>query len=330
MEMATRRREQEVWQACDDLWALHGDFKNLTGDAIRERLLSLGKSRGSPNEIYKYRKSWSTSRGVLYIETKTINGDDDDPITRAVRLVHEKLQADTHEQINSLKEEFTTELSLKDDHIIKLKTDLSKLVEEFSKAEQEILRLSKDLNERNAQLEAEIAVRKAAERELLAEKKEKHECLKAQAQVLLETKEAHQSLILEIKALFSQAEEELKQKLQVIEQEKKELGHQFSEQLNELRFKEYNQKQNITILNEAIEKLKAKDDEQTNINNQLKTKLESAKTRESSLTASIALLKADLEERKQRQIKEHNALRKREHTIARLRAMLARGDKSCH
>ncbi len=26
MEVAFRRREQEVWQACDDLWALHGDL----------------------------------------------------------------------------------------------------------------------------------------------------------------------------------------------------------------------------------------------------------------------------------------------------------------
>ena len=64
MEMAIRRREQEVWQACDDLWALFGDFGSLTGDAIRDRLVALGKSRGSPNEIYRYRKTWELSRKV--------------------------------------------------------------------------------------------------------------------------------------------------------------------------------------------------------------------------------------------------------------------------
>ena len=90
MEIATRRREQEVWQACDDLWALHGEMFALTGDAIRDRLVHLGKNRGSPNELYRYRKTWIVSRRV---NTKAEISDESelDPISRAVKLVHEHI-----------------------------------------------------------------------------------------------------------------------------------------------------------------------------------------------------------------------------------------------
>ena len=105
MELALRRREQEVWQACDDLWALHGDLKQLTGDAIRDRLLGLGKSRGSPNEIYKYRKSWSLSRRIDN-NSATEPFEDNDPISRAVRMVHEKLLDEAEEKVETLQNNY--------------------------------------------------------------------------------------------------------------------------------------------------------------------------------------------------------------------------------
>src|SRR5258708_7374209 len=103
MELPTRRREQEVWQACDDLWAIHGHNKTLTGDAIRDRLLALGLSKGSPNEIYKYRKTWEQSRGVFLGSPQVAQLTDDDPISRAVRVVHEKIQSEASSRLDNLK-----------------------------------------------------------------------------------------------------------------------------------------------------------------------------------------------------------------------------------
>ena len=58
------RRENEVWQACDDLWAVNNSTEALKGDRIRDQLVQLGYKKGSPNEIYKYRSSWKESRGI--------------------------------------------------------------------------------------------------------------------------------------------------------------------------------------------------------------------------------------------------------------------------
>lgn len=67
MEQARTRREAEVWQVCDDLWAQKGEWGALTGDAIRDKLVQLGYKRGSPNEIYKYRHTWKLSRHIVTV-----------------------------------------------------------------------------------------------------------------------------------------------------------------------------------------------------------------------------------------------------------------------
>lgn len=332
MEFTTRRREQEVWQACDDLWALHGDLKNLTGDAIRERLVTLGKSRGSPNEIYRYRKSWGCSRGIGNEGMSLSNADSDDPITRAVRLVHEKLQAETAEQMEKFKEEFQKRLVEKDVQLAKLKEDLDLTLEEFSKMSRENLNLNKELKERTAQLEAEIAVRQAIERELMAEKKEHAQALKVQTLILTETKEAHQSLVNELKAINETAHAAHKLRLEHLEKEKRDLAHQLSEQINELKVRDYNQKQRIESFTQKLDEQKSIGAKQASLIDEQRLKLTSAleeiassARRESGLLASVAILKDEKRALEYNRHKEVRAMKRSELTIARLRALLAHG-----
>lgn len=255
MEVATRRREQEVWQACDDLWALHGDLKTLTGDAIRDHLLSLGKSRGSPNEIYKYKKSWLNSRKPSQNGGTGYDEDENDPITRAVRLVHEKLQFDTSEQIEALKVQYEQKLQEKEQEKEGVREDLTKVIDEYSKLQHDHTRIAKELSEKKIELEAEIAIRIATDNELSSERKKNQLLTQSYDQSLKELKAAHESHLASLKQLYEEEQVSFNRRLQLLEQEKKELGHEFSENLNELRLKEYN----LLITNE---KLKEKVNEQ--------------------------------------------------------------------
>lgn len=336
MEIATRRREQEVWQACDDLWASHGDLKILTGDAIRERLLALGKSRGSPNEIYKYRKSWSTSRGISHEAASILNSEGDDPITRAVRLVHEKLQAEAHEQMDIYKNEMNTQVEEKEAQLRKAKEDLVLTMEEFSKAQNENGLLKKKLAQNAEQLDAEVQVRMALERELAAIKKDFKQALDTHNHILSETKDQHQQLIHELKSLFTKQEAALLQRLEKVEQEKKELGHHFSEQLNEHRTKEYNLNIMIENLNNKVEEhkvkilLQSKTLEEGNVN--LRQAINEVQTLRASLQTLLidcAKFKADLALKERGQKRLALDLKKSEISVARLRAALAHQEMRC-
>ena len=64
------RREGEVWDACDELF---GENRKLTLDQIQSKLETLGLDRGSPNYIYKYRKTWSDSKGITQEELKSLH-----------------------------------------------------------------------------------------------------------------------------------------------------------------------------------------------------------------------------------------------------------------
>src|SRR5688572_927231 len=107
------RRESEVWQACDDLWAKSASGRTLTGDNIRDQLLKLGYKRGSPNEIYRYRTSWKESRGVSEQGEATENDTQaSDPISRAVSMVYDQMRTQTSEALDKLTEDYETKLKL--------------------------------------------------------------------------------------------------------------------------------------------------------------------------------------------------------------------------
>ncbi len=64
------RREGEVWDACEELF---GESRKLTLDQIQLKLEEQGLDRGSPNYIYKYRKTWADSKGITQEEMKTLH-----------------------------------------------------------------------------------------------------------------------------------------------------------------------------------------------------------------------------------------------------------------
>lgn len=218
--MATRRREQEVWQACDDLWALSADLVFLTGDAIRERLMALGKSRGSPNEIYKYRKTWVESRGVKDFNRVGHEDAPSDPISRAVRLVHENLLNESNKKVELLNEEHQQELLKKDEELKLTKEAVSNLMEEYRALCQKLEETTISLNRKSAEHLSEIEVRKALERELSLIKLLSDQQMRAKDELISELKNAHG---LEIVACERRYNELL--------EERKRLGQEYSDQL---------------------------------------------------------------------------------------------------
>lgn len=109
MDTPKTRRENEVWQACDDLWALNASLEALKGDQIRDQLLKLGYKKGSPNEIYKYRQTWRESRGISE-KSLSQTAEVADPISRAVSLVYEQIQSEAQQKITLIQNESSTQL----------------------------------------------------------------------------------------------------------------------------------------------------------------------------------------------------------------------------
>jgi len=110
MEQPKTRREKEVWQACNDLWTEWGDVAKITGDALADRLLDLGYKKGSPNERYKYRKTWREHRGI---DSLTVQDDAKHAkahIERIVSLVDEELRAKAQAEIEAARLELQDKL----------------------------------------------------------------------------------------------------------------------------------------------------------------------------------------------------------------------------
>lgn len=329
MEIATRRREQEVWQACDDLWAMHGDLKSMTGDAIRDRLVTLGKSKGSPNEIYRYKKTWASSRRVSD-ETSRSDQDDDgkDPIGRAVRLVHEKLKSETREEISRVQQEYLEQIEQKDSEISEAKRSLDDLMIEYQKLEQQNQERSLNIAALTEQLAVEIKMREATERELIntraLNEQEKNSLL---------------NLVNELKNLRKQDQEQARQREEQMDKagqekvnkllaEQKLLGFEFSDKIAELKTEIYNQK----IVNERHEKhgqeLKQGIIDQRGENDFLKQKIELLTTENVKLASILEAAKRDCQGYSQealtlkKELKKNALMLKRaELSLARLRAI---------
>lgn len=328
MEIAGRRREQEVWQACDDLWALSGDFGAITGDAIRERLLALGKSRGSPNEIYKYRKTWSSSRGVVK-EAHALPALESDPITRAVQLVHEKLQSEAQEQIETLNSSFSETLEKHEEALRLEKENLAALLNEYSVLQQELAQQKTRIKQFEEQIAAEIDVRKATEKELAIEKARYSEQEKAHEQKIQAAESHYQQSLVAIKELYSKLENNLKSDILRLELENKTLGHQFSEKLNEVKLQHYQLEihkkeleKNLDALNGDMLMAEQKTSAQET---QIKTLLEECLKWQAQVAERNLLIKFNEAQHTalKKELKEmERALRQRDTKIARLRMMV--------
>lgn len=327
MEVTTRRREQEVWQACDDLWALFGDMKHLTGDGIRERLLSLGKSKGSPNEIYKYRKTWLVSRGVNISGETMSDASENDPISRAVRMVHEQLRDNTEARIEELKEEFAAQILAKEHQITEAKQALDNVIAEYGALEQKFSSTNLENRTLQQQMAAEIDLRRAMEKECQLTKSLAH----------TERQHAEQR-IAELKAVFADETSQSRMREDALIREHgmlvkdladrmQALGHEYSERLMQIKLALHNQE---IKAEQAENKLAQVIDAQRALHDDLRAAKEAARRaqEEALRQKTIAATKdAQLLEKKH---EHHQLLQKLAHlsrrqrqaelTIARLRA----------
>src|SRR5688572_28256485 len=184
------RRENEVWQACDDLWAHSASTRHLTGDNIRDQLVKLGYKRGSPNEIYRYRSSWKDSRGVSDMgDMHPGEVKESDPISRAVSLVYDQLRTQTNDAIDKLTEDYEARLkaTLLEEEM--LKDALAKAVERSSNLE--------------GALSAAQAEGAGLEQTLLKERREQavlNERIKASRELVDILRAEHDALVLELKS----------------------------------------------------------------------------------------------------------------------------------
>ncbi len=158
MDYPGTRRENEVWKACDDLWALHAAPNKITGDAIRDQLIILGYKKGSPNEIYKFRRSWKISRGISDMEMGAESLESpSDPISRAVSLVYEQIQSESQNHLEKMHQDFAEKLEKSHQEYSALKEAHEKL-----QTHQETLdsRLA-ELQQQHGQLQTQLSEEKS-------------------------------------------------------------------------------------------------------------------------------------------------------------------------
>ncbi len=108
MKTPKTRREREIWRVCDELVTEGALGNKVTGDAIRERLFELGFSKGSPNEIYKYRKNWREARGIIdeNFNEPALNLNQialNDPIVRAIETVRNEIRIEAQTEIEKIR-----------------------------------------------------------------------------------------------------------------------------------------------------------------------------------------------------------------------------------
>ncbi len=329
MEVATRRREKEVWQACDDLWALYGDMRHITGDGIRERLLSLGKSRGSPNEIYKYRKTWFLSRGI---SASTNDGPDlaeNDPITRAVRLVHEQLKDSTENRIDALKEGFAVELAEKENALAQSKEALSQVLAEFAVLEQKYATVTVENRGFQQQLTAEIEVRRALEKEMRLQKS-LHDNDKNHFEArLLDMQTAFAAELERLKLHHDETEQRYQRELALQKEQLSKMGREYSEHLMEVKLSLRNQEmlmhQYEGKAKAAIENLRIREIELRKLNERLIKEQGMVEKHHAIMRMKddeITVLKVEYQAMKEAHSQSRRRERRADVTIARLRASL--------
>lgn len=133
MRAPVTRREKEIWEACETLYKEQATVSKITGDAIRETLLTLGYKKGSPNEAYRYRKTWLETRGLNTGEKGiTLENNDPavtlpDPLNLAVQRLREGIFAEAEqkiEQMQAIQAEENASWEAKHQHLLDEKTHL--------------------------------------------------------------------------------------------------------------------------------------------------------------------------------------------------------------
>lgn len=230
------RRESEVWQACDDLWAQNSSARTLTGDNIRDQLLKLGYKRGSPNEIYRYRTSWRESRGITDIgEQSDTDVKSSDPISRAVSMVYDQMRTQATDEIEKLTEEFEAQrkAALLEEQALKercaaLELEKADLQTDLSSAQKRVAELDIAFNNQQKELVV-FSERLKGAREQVDTLRAEHERL------VLELKTFHEREIDLWRTQNNEAQKMLAEHKRQAKADTERQGAEFSEELMKLK-----------------------------------------------------------------------------------------------
>lgn len=182
--MGISRKEQEIWQACDDLLTTGKTPKEITGEAIGNRLRELKLKPGSLTYRYRYRDSWMEARGLTR-ETLEEMVKPCDIIERGAAIFKNTIES-------SIREAYETRYQEARDHFEAAQQALEGVIKQKEGQEAEITVLKEQLSafqqkhreEREKRLQFEE--RAVLAEELLKENKSQQEELKKQFFAALE------------------------------------------------------------------------------------------------------------------------------------------------
>ena len=159
MRLPQTRREKEIWHACEMLWQQPPHLRKLTGDAIQAQLLALNYKKGSPNEVYRYRRTWQETRGLSlsdqHHETGTITSPPTlpDPINRAVSLVRDEIFSEAEQNIKKIIESFEQERQVFEEKIQALEAQVLEIKAYNQKLHETQTQLESEIKEKNNQID---------------------------------------------------------------------------------------------------------------------------------------------------------------------------------
>ncbi len=245
MKTPKTRREHEIWRACDELMASGIPGNKVTGDTIREHLLELGFSKGSPNEIYKYRKSWREARGIEdedFRQSVTGTVALTDPLTRAVEVVRTEIRAESQVEIDNVKKDTQTQINT-----------MQKTLQEAESQLQNSLEKNQLFDTENSELKSAIILFQVQ----LSEERQKtaalEQALKSSDASYKKLEQTMQNLLLELKNSHDRTQKTLEKQLQDTEVYYQKEINEYKELLEKHRHKSIVEIEHLKTMNHKVE-----------------------------------------------------------------------------
>lgn len=233
---AKTRREQEVWQACDDLWAQGVPFQKISLEAISAHLLELGYKKGSPNQIYQYKETWKKNRNIPdnRMNSQMLGMPLTDTISRAVALVREELQAEAQQKIREIQEEADQQILTSKEQYEIVKSQLQEIIK------------------RSEQKETALQQAEQANKELQflwQEEQKAHKAAAAQAEANEKFLQQYRE---DSKGQLTQLEKSYQNRIQELNQQLNQLTKNYKEEMNTLKTDMETQRHQWIIENDKL------------------------------------------------------------------------------
>ena len=154
------QKEREIWQACDDLLAMGKKPRQITGEAIGNRLRELGYKPGSLTYRFKYRDSWMAARN-LSREDEAVTSKPSDMIDRSAALFRQSIEEDVRKGYEVKYQNAAAEITTLSEKLTEAQQHLDIYQVQQAKDQQTIHTLEHDLQKANAdliELHKELAV----------------------------------------------------------------------------------------------------------------------------------------------------------------------------